>query len=206
MKQPVHITRADGRLRGRDAIWQCIRELKTFTLFDIQIRSTDDKQMDNVNGETARTYVTSLENAGYLERQPRPEGVRSRVTWKLIKDIGVNAPRVRKDGQSVSQGEKREQMWRSMRILNNFDANTLLSVIEETIELKIGDVKDYIVHLHKARYLVEVNPAKNKGGLARYRLLPGMNTGPKPPMIQRIKQVFDQNLNKVVWPLQKEDA
>ena len=68
---------------------------------------------------------------------------------------------------------------------------------------------DYIIFLHRAGYLKMIAPAK-VGGFskvrekARYRFLSHKNTGPKAPMIQRVKHVYDPNLEQVVWP--KEDG
>jgi hypothetical protein len=35
--------------------------------------------------------------------------------------------------------------------------------------------------------------------LTRYRFLAARYSGPKPPMIQRIKAVYDPNRSEVVW-------
>ena len=206
MLKSIHIDRADGLLKGRDAIWQCIRELKTFTLVDIEIKSTDEKTMDNINGETARLYVKCLEKAGYLKRLPRASGVHARVSWQLIKDVGIHAPRIKRDGTEVTHGSSQQQMWQTMRMLKSFSAEDLIiNASTPKQAIKKVTVNDYVHHLHKAGYLRLVSPAHNGGGIARYSLLSGMNTGPKPPMIQRIKQVFDANLNKIVWPKPKQE-
>lgn len=204
-QKPVHIVRASGLLQGRDAVWQCIRELKTFTLVDIETMSSNDKNMGDVDiNKVARLYVKSLEKAGFLKQHERENG-RSRLTWTLLKDVGIHAPRVKRDGTKVVQGSSQQQMWQTMRILRQFNAKDLvINAATEEQEIHMNTASEYIYHLHKAGYLVETSPAHNGGGIARYQLLPGMNTGPKPPMIQRIKQVFDANLNKVVWPKQEE--
>lgn len=199
MTQPVHITRENGKLSGRDACWQAIRELKEFALIDIEAHTSDHAQLNEVNRRTARTYVIGLEGAGYLERTTKRMG--GAIVWKLIRDVGVNAPRVNRKGDHVTGGESREQMWRTMRILKEFSWRDLVCTgSTEDVHIEPNTAKDYITFLSKANYLREVTPANHGGGLARYQLLPAMNTGPKPPMIQRIKQVFDPNLNKVVWP------
>ena len=203
MIAPIDKMTSDGRLRGRDAIWYCIRTLKTFSLPDLEILSTDDPRLDNVNRATARTYVHALEKGGYVERHPRSKDVHERVKWTLIKDVGINAPRLDRQGNQVPE-TKRAQMWRAIRILGVFDANAVLATTDEASAITLNDAKDYIHHLAKAKYLQEVSPASNGGGLAKYKLLSAMNTGPKPPMVQRVKQVFDPNLNKVVWPKSQE--
>lgn len=204
MTQPVHITRASGKLTGRDACWQAIRELKKFTLLDIEAHTSDHGQLAEVNRRTARTYVIGLEAAGYLERQAK-KGMDGSISWQLTRDIGVHAPRINRKGEHVNGGASREQMWRSIRILNDFSWQDLVNTAStEATQIEPNTAKDYIGHLHKAGYLKEISPASNGGGLARYRLMPGSNTGPKPPMVQRIKQVFDPNLNKVMWPKEGE--
>lgn len=201
MKKPIHISRLTGKLTGRDAVWTIIRQLRQFSIIDIELKAEAHKDFEKVNRATIRTYLTGLEAAGYIERLPRDKNVRSRLTFNLVKDIGVHAPRVNKKGESSSQGSNREQMWRTMRILNDFSALDLVAIAStEQVQINEVDAKNYLIHLNKAGYLKVLTPASNGGGLARYRLLPAMNTGPKPPMVQRIKQVFDPNLNMVMWP------
>ncbi len=186
-------------LQGRDAIWYCIRKLKTFSAFDIEVMSTDCVVTHNINNATARTYIKSLQKAGFIEALPRKPGVHSRQDYMLVKDIGQHAPQVRRDG-SLIRDTKRNQLWRAIRILKKFDAHSLIASTDNDIAIKYSDAKDYILHLHKAGYLHQIEPAINGHLPAKYSLLSAMNTGPKPPQVQRVKQVFDPNLNKVVWP------
>lgn len=197
---PIDKVRGSGLLTGREAVWATIRILKEFSLKDIQIYTNDNIKMAKVGREQARPYIQGLEAAGFV-KQIDLESAEKINRWKLIKDIGVDAPRVRKDGQTVTQGRNTEQMWRTMRILKSFSAIDLeMAASTEEVKVTKGTAKDYIYNLHKVGYLHVVSPAKNSGGMAVYRLLPSMNTGPKPPKIQRIKQVFDANLNKVMLP------
>lgn len=200
--EPAHLVHHEGLLTGRDAVWYAIRCLKQFSLVDLELFASDNDHIMDINRENARAYMQGLEAAGFVCRVVQDKSISgSRNQWTLINDVGVDAPRVRKDGQEVTQGRGREQMWRTMRILGDFNA-TDLEVTASTDDIKVSGntAKDYIYNLHKAGYLILTTPANNGGGLSRYRLLPSMYTGPKPPMVQRIKQVFDANLNKVVWP------
>lgn len=43
-----------------------------------------------------------------------------------------------------------------------------------------------------------VRPARGRIR-ARYRFIAGRNSGPRPPQVQRLKQVYDPNLDRVVW-------
>lgn len=182
-------------LDSRDAVWTVIRRLKTFTLRQLKVGTT-------LNLESVREYCQGLLLAGYLEEDvtnPAPLvrglGIRPK-TYHLIKDCGVDAPRVRKDGTIVTQGRNRVQMWRTMKVLGRFTVRDLVvHATTEECEIKENDASDYCKRLAQAGYLTHVR----NGG---YRFLKGMNTGPKPPMIQRGKEVWDQNLKKRLWPLE----
>lgn len=52
--------------------------------------------------------------------------------------------------------------------------------------------RDYLGNLHRAGYLA-------RDETQRYVLRPGKDTGSRPPMIQRCKQVYDANTGTVVW-------
>ena len=58
-----------------------------------------------------------------------------------------------------------------------------------------------MLRLQRAGYL-KVAVSKGPYRRARYMLIPARNSGPQAPLIQRIKQVYDPNLGKVVWPRQ----
>lgn len=189
--------------KTRDTMWAAMRELKEFTVRDIEHRThTGHRQI--------RDYVQALVKAGYLkhcgERPIRHKGGTQAKVYRLIRDAGVDAPRVRRDGTEVTQGSSREQMWRTMRIIKAFNADDLaVQASTEEIPVSREDARDYLGHLHKAGYLAVTVPAK-PGTLARYRFLPSRYTGPKPPMVQRVKQVWDPNIEKVMWPRPESGA
>jgi len=206
--RPVHVVRASGLQTGRDAIWSAIRQLTVFTLDDIVAVTQKNRRLNPVTVSLAKPYVQGLEAAGFVALVGEVEqSGQLQSQWKLTKNNGVNAPRVRKNGDPVMQGRNREQMWQTMWILKEFNARDL-AVAAATKDVPVSDntAKDYIYNLHKAGYLIQTQAAKNSGGLARYRALPSMHTGPKPPMVQRIKQVFDPNINQVVWPKEGESC
>jgi len=195
--KPIHL-KASAPKNDRQAMWECIRkqgiEGKTFTAADIRNQLPGCPPISRV-----RDYLTCLTAAKYLEykKQPRPG---STASYMLKRDTGIEAPRVRKDGTPVTQGLAREQMWRTMKVIGEFNAKELATnASTEACQVAINDAKDYVRHLHKAKYLHVTTKAKNSGGLARYRLLPTKNTGAKPPKVQKIKSVYDPNLGKVVW-------
>lgn len=189
-RKPVHLQPA-GAMTPRDVIWTALRKLKTCRMDKLIVTT-------HQSPNAIMSYLKSLRAAGFVQVE------RGLIT--LLRDVGIEAPRLRRDGSAVTQGRAREHMWRTMRVVREFTFRELAvqaSTEEQTIhEL---DARDYVAHLHRAGYLAVVSPAKpggksRAGALARYRLLPSRNTGPKPPMVQRVKQVFDPNLGQVVWP------
>jgi len=204
-RKPIHLTHTATKVTGRDAIWLAIRELKQFTYADIVIKTSE-------NEYTVRTYLQGLNHAEYIKvigkdhRDDNTQGIEKPPTrrranlYKLINDIGIDAPRVRKDGTPVTQGQAREQMWRTIKIIGEFNYTELAAnASTETCLVAPHDAKSYIGNLHKAGYLHITTKAGRHTGLARYRLLPSKNTGPKPPKVQRVKNIYDPNLGKIVW-------
>ena len=66
----------------------------------------------------------------------------------------------------------------------------------DAVPVSARDAADYVKHLLHAGYLTILKASK-PGTQAIYRLT--NNTGPRPPMVQRLKTVFDQNLGKIMW-------
>lgn len=172
------------RLNGidnRQVIWTYIRKVKNITVKDMAFDT-------GLDVSSVRDYLRGLTNAGYLEEAKSPKG----SVFSLVKDVGVDAPRVRKDGTKVTQGQGSLNMWRTMRILRRFSARDLaIAASTETCEVLESSAERYIRHLCRAGYL------RQDG--AYHLFLPQMFTGPKPPMVQRVRRVWDQNLNQVMW-------
>jgi hypothetical protein len=191
--------KAMDKLNGydsRQAMWDIIRKIRTFTVRELHQETT-------LEISTVRDYVKGLCKAGYLaiEATKKASGTPGSVSAKaavfsLEKDVGVDAPRVRKDGTKVTQGQGRINMWRTMRVVGDFTAQELaIKASTPDCIIKVATAVDYAAHLCYAGYL-----RKRKN---RYLFLQANYTGPKPPMIQRVKRVWDQNLKKVMW---REDA
>ena len=129
----------------------------------------------------------------------------------MAKDNGVEAPRLDRKGQLVKQGLGTEQMWRTMQMAGEFDPHTLAAMASTpSVQIKLQTAQSYIGHLSKAGYLIVVAKPVFRGGTkptqpARYRINPAKNTGPRPPMIQRSKAVYDPNIDQVVWEEVKRD-
>ena len=173
----------------REEIWASIRQLKTFRIADIM-----RKTMLEIT--TVRNYLAGLTIAGYLEKNSDVNP----ALYTLVRDVGVDAPRVRKDGSPVTQGEGRANMWRTMRIISTFSAKELaIKSSAPGCVVKHETAKEYCRKLCQAGYLVKI-------ANGRYRFLPDMFTGPRPPMVQRVKRVYDPNLKKVMFSQAVEDG
>jgi hypothetical protein len=198
-RKPIHMELVGGK-GSRQRVWEAIRKhAGTFTCYQISRKA-------NADDETVYTYLISLERGGFIESQLPPKAPVGTVKkWKLVRDNGVEAPRLTRSGKPVVQGMGNEAMWRSMRIIGEFNGRELAGHASTSgVEVKESTAKTYISALAAAGYLVMVSePRSNgigKGAIqARYRLAPNKYTGPRPPMIQRTKSVYDPNLGKVVW-------
>ncbi|MCA1909232.1 MAG: hypothetical protein LDL39_12815 [Magnetospirillum sp.] len=190
-RKPVHLT-SGRKSTGRQAMWEEMRRQgKPFTARIIA-------HAIKANPDTVKSYLQGLVAANYVSKDG--------TEYTLVKDVGIEAPRVTKDGQPVTQGAAREQMWRSMRMMRGqFDFRELATLAStETVPVAETDATDYLQHLANAGYL-QVTVKGAPGKPAKYRFIPSKNTGPRPPMIQRIKSVYDPNLRQVVWHAEVKD-
>lgn len=205
-RKPAHLEQAGPVPTGRRAIWAAIRAHADGFTRSALVRVT------GIHRDTVGTYLRGLEAAGYIGRPAdlNPPSIPAAPVWRLVKDVGVEAPRVTRDGRPVTQGLAREQMWRTMRMLKGDWSWRDLAIAASTEAQPVSetDARDYCANLAKAGYLVIVARGKGvgsglgKGGTGlptRYRFVPARYSGPRPPMIQRLSTVFDPNLGTVVW-------
>ncbi|WP_229455107.1 hypothetical protein [Massilia sp. KIM] len=198
-RKPAHMELVGGKGSRQRAWEEMRRHAGPFTCFQIARKA-------KVDDETLFTYLNSLERAGIVQCE-RVEGkaIQRHAKWTIVRDNGVEAPRVTRDGKPVTQGLGTEAMWRSMRIIGEFNTTELAAHAETSgVRVTQETAKSYISALFNAGYLLRVAESRSRGFgrgqvQARYRLAPGKYTGPRPPMIQRTKQVYDPNLCKVVW-------
>lgn len=174
---------------NREKIWTAIRMLKRFNIGNIADKT-------NIPQRTITTYLESLITAKIVAKETtfiKQKGSLRSTEYTLIADKGVDAPRVRKDGSFVPE-TCQTRMWKVIRVMQIFDLKTLIataSTEESVISATAAD--SYLKELKKAGYLIKKPQDK------AYRLNPAMNFGPKAPLIQRTKQVYDPNIKKVVW-------
>lgn len=193
-RKPIHVLAHAARPQGRDVIWAAIRRRREFSLLELEHES-------RIKIATIRTFVSGLVRAGYLEVSTAAhrdaKGMQVACRWRLVKDTGVEAPRVTRDGKPVTQGQSRQQLWRAMRSARTFTHGELAYIAStDTCVVSEVDAKSYVLLLARAGYLTVIEKG-NPRHQAVYRL--AKNTGPKPPQIQRFKQVWDPNLKQVMW-------
>lgn len=186
------------RPQGRDVMWKAIRRLKTFTLAQLESDTF-------IPQDTLRSYLRGLELAGFLTKTPSTQAKNDRGvptftagSYTLVRDVGVQAPRVTRKGALVTQGGINDAMWLAMRALRAFSHVELVATANAgDVEVQQQTAQTYIKFLTRAGYLRQISKG-GPGVHARYQLIPAMNTGPKAPQIQSVKQVFDLNRNQVM--------
>jgi hypothetical protein len=197
-RKPVTIELAGGKSQ-RQRLWEAIRKFggKNFTKADIT--------PGNIKDDTARDYLTGLVNAGFLKVGCPAKSPHTAAVYQLVKDAGAEAPRVRKNGEIVTQGNGNEAMWGAMQALGTFTYRVLAEMSGSTE----STVKAYCQALARAGYLTTEAASKprGKGGTAaKFRLLKSKITGPRSPMITRLKAVYDPNKHQIVWQQGADDA
>lgn len=206
-RKPAQLELKGGK-GPRQRVWDLIRATRGKPFERLAVIPGD------VPVETARTYLAALEKAGYIALEGDRPGAfpHYRVRrYVLARDAGVDAPRVKRDGTTVTQGLAQEQMWRTLRLLKGDTNARELAAHASTPEVPVQETAaaDYLGNLHRADYLLRTKEGKGKGcgGIqARYRLQ--RNTGPRPPMVCRTKALYDPNLGRVTWSpdVTEEDA
>lgn len=167
---------AARKLQGSDQVWALIRILRRFTFKDLAGESS-------VHKDTIRSYLAALIGSGHLE-------IDGDGYW-LMRDVGVDRPRVRKDGSEVPQ-TGRDRAWMGMKMMSVFTVRDLVA----TCGVAESDAKDYALGLHHAGILVVVEAAR-PGVATKFSLPRHANTGWKAPSLRRDGSVLDRNTGKV---------
>ncbi len=183
-----------GGKEPRQHMWEAIRLLRrSFTQHDIIRRSGQGPS-------SVETYFKALAKAKVIE-VIEPGTGRRQAVWKLARDEGIDHPRLNHQGQRTRSHIATENIWRTLRILRG---ELTAKDIAETAS--VGDcsisekrARRYLKALVEAGYVVRTKITYAEP--ATYRLIPSRDTGPRHPVVreQQSLQVYDQNLNKVVF-------
>jgi len=192
---PIQPIDKRGPRHSRDGMWQMMMKLGTFSIKEISGATSFERS-------TISSYLLGLEKAGYVSvKRELGRGVAVINTYTVIRK-NLDTPRLRKDGTEVTQGTGTAQMWRSIKMMASFTPLDLSVHASTTaVEVHVNAAKDYIKHLHKAGYLRLVKTSKPGKQAVYSKVADRSKYGAKPLQIQRVKQVYDPNIGKVVWPL-----
>lgn len=215
-RKPVTLSMVGGK-GPRQRIWEAIRRLSAavdagdFTERDIWA-ATEGRELIELTAIV--DYRRCLVAAGVLAQTVKPVK-KSPARYRLLRDEGLEAPRLRRNGERVTQGLAQEQMWRTLRMLRGDTNARELAAHASTPAIPVAEsaAGAYLRMLDLAGYLditAEcVRDPQRRSQQARYRLRADRNTGPRPPMVCRVGAVFDPNEGAVVWQQQsvtEEDA
>lgn len=185
-----------GTLTTRERLWRAMRELKGFCVPDLARKAGVDRRKYNVSD-----YLRGLVKAGILAVDA-PASPGKYANYTLVRDMGVDAPRVRRDGSAVPEPAQ-QAMWRGMKILREFAAPDLVAHAEMAgITIKPSTAQTYCQWLARGGYLTPLRT--RPGESTRYRFV--RDTGPKAPQILRVKTLYDANIGKVVTEQDMADA
>ncbi|USS57010.1 hypothetical protein [Pseudomonas kermanshahensis] len=187
-----------GTKEPRQRIWESVRVLSlAFSINDIARRS--GQMPDDIN-----RYFKALVKAGIIKVVETPAGKVGRV-YSLVKDEGVDHPRVNGRGERTYAHLATENIWRTIRILNgNLTAESVAQAASSgEASLTVIKVRQYLNALTEAGYLEKTEFDVTTPEV--YRLVPGKYTGPRPPEIRKLDslQVYDPNLGKLVYTTTK---
>lgn len=171
---------------AREQVWDIIRKNPDITSETIQAKVKCSK-------DQIHYWLKGWRLAGYVSCYPSGSTNRAKVkpTYKVIKDVGQEPPRVDRNGHPMSVNLN-ESLWRTMRVQKTFNARQLHGIVSD---MQLSAIKTYLHHLLRAKYLKVIKD--NRGELNQYQLME--DTGCKPPKILRGKKVFDQNLGIIVY-------
>lgn len=180
-RAPAHIECAGGKSK-RQRVWEAIRVAGDGWTTDSIAKAS------GMDATAVRTYLSALKAGGYITAVPDQTRIHRHT---LIKDVGIDAPRINRRGSPITLGLAQQQMWQTLRITGQAFSPDELSGLASTPRVPVSPAAaaGYLGHLRRAGYLV----ATAKG---RYRLI--KNTGPRAPMVQRTKSVYDPNQDVVM--------
>lgn len=189
-----------AKLGIRDAIWSGIRKRRTFTVPEL---SRDTK----LSSRTVQEFVRALATAGYIAQKStvtcsNGHGV---TLWHMVLDTGVEPPAITKAGTKSTSGRTRDQLWRTMKMLTEFEVRDLaLHASTDMHPITVTAASEYAHQLHRASYLIRTRE-RQRNSRFRYRLLPSKNTGPRAPRVVVggpgfRNWVYDPNTGKLIEP------
>ncbi len=191
--------------RWRQGLWDLIREIgadgRAWNRRDLLNAAAEGGFATRAapHPDTIRDYLRGLVAAGIV-------AVNEDGSYRLVEDLGPEAPRVRIDGTRVPPSLGQDHMWRTIQMSRGgFSATDLaIGARTEEVSVSVATAKSYVTRLCKAGYLDILVPG-GPGHEAIYALKPGMRTGPRAPMILATKVVWDPNLGKAMGAAEADE-
>lgn len=176
------------RTSRRQQIWDIMRQDKT-AFFSANVLAGKT----GMNPKNVATLMLGWEKAGYVESVKQKDMFNGKYGkfWRLLKDCGVDAPRVDRDGRPLSETLS-SVAWRTIKILKSFSLDELEAHIGMSHTIARSTLRHYTSLLAKAGYL------KNTGTAQRPHYVLIKNTGGRAPQVWRITEVYGTNVNDFV--------
>lgn len=204
-RKPVHVEFKGGK-PPRQRVWEAIRASRQhFTQVSIA---------EAVCGleDVVKSYITSLLRAKFIEvvSEEKVGNFAVRRAYRLVRDNGVEAPRIDKQGRLLTYGLGNEAMWGTLRrmfVQQDFNYREL-AAFASTEDHPVSDAtaRSYVGALADAGYLRCTAEAVRGGRLqrpARYKLIAARVTGPRSPILKSTHVLYDPNVARVVWMEEK---
>jgi len=215
MRRPAVIERA-GTLTPRDRMWAAMRSLQgtptcSWSPLEVQFLA-NARAGEPVHVDSVITYLKGLARAKppYVELviSHFPVG-RKRVElhlYRLVRDVGAHAPRVTEEGGEVTQGTGRQQMWNVARQMRGDFSWRDLAHRASTRAHPIApaEARRYLLHLAQAGYVrsFAARRALGRGNGAlpgRVEFVRSRDSGPRAPLVTKLRQVMDANTGQIVY-------
>lgn len=176
-------------MSARQATWErmCVltRDAGSFSVRDV--RGGTGFRSDT----QVRAFVEELCGAGHVV-ETTASGTSTARMYRVARRSSIVPPPGGCDTQTAN-------LWRTIRMLKAFStADLQIAASTEDVPVTLPMTQRFLSHLVRAGYLTLVTKAR-AGRSATYQLKAHMNTGPKAPVIRKVKEVFDPNREQVVW-------
>ncbi|WHS58650.1 hypothetical protein [Pseudomonas sp. G2-4] len=186
-----------GGKSSKQRMWEAMRILaQGFDVHDIARRS------DQMPNEIVR-YLDALKKAGIVETVVDDYRKGQARLYRLVKDEGAEHPHLNSKGERTYDHLATENIWRSLRILGgNVTVRDVVSAASVgAVSLTATKVRQYLNALSEAGYLAKTPGDTAMGIPTFYCLIPGKDTGPRPPEIRQLEslQVYDPNLHRLIY-------
>lgn len=198
-KRKQSLSTLGGDVTPRQRIWDAIRhqhlEDGLITMQGLRIAL---KRQPDMTESRISDYLRALIAGEFLVRK-NPEALPATIAIYVLKrDVGVEAPRVRRDG-TLPPPPGREQLWRTLKIIGTCTGQELADAASTAVTpVSRAAADEYLTMLSRAEYVTTIREGK-PGVPARFQLVPSRWTGPMAPQIRRTKQLYDPNTGEVVY-------